>query len=337
MNDIQKYLKDVFGLDVLILSIDSGLLVKLPVYLTELYILTKMQILNRELIFARHKADVEIGVKQTYKHFQQIKKVLNLDVVLLSDQMMSYKRKRLIQQGINFLVPGKQLFLPVILMNLSENLGSSKKESSAGECLLPSSQLILLYHLFENDEGIGLEGFSFKEIAMKIGYSAMAISNAVDNLKNLSLVEVYGGKTKCLRFLHKKYDLWRMALDENRFINPIVKTIYIDNLPENYPFLKSNLSALSCYSDINSDSQQYYAIEKTEFYKLIKSGIIDEYNDYEGDYALEIWKYDPKILADKFSKSQQLVDPLSLYLCLLNSSEARVEMALDEIISKFIW
>jgi hypothetical protein len=337
MNDIQKYLKDVFGLDVLILSIDSGLLGKLPVYITELYVLTKIQILNSELIFARHKADIEMGVKQTYKHFQQIKKVLNLDVVLISDQMMSYKRKRLIQQGINFLVPGKQLFLPVLMMNLSENFGSSKKESSVGEYLLPSSQLILLYHLFKKDEGAELEGFSFKEIAMKIGYSAMAISNAVDNLKNLSLVEVYGGKTKYIRFLYKKYDLWRMALVENRFINPIIKTVYIDNLPENYPFLKSNLSALSCYSDINSANQQYYAIEKTEFYKLIKSGLIEAYNEYEGDYALEIWKYDPKILADKFSKSHQLVDPLSLYLCFMNSSEARIEIALDEIIAKFIW
>jgi hypothetical protein len=128
-----------------------------------------------------------------------------------------------------------------------------------------------------------------------------------------------------------------MALVENRFINPIIKTVYIDNLPENYPFLKSNLSALSCYSDINSANQQYYAIEKTEFYKLIKSGLIEAYNEYEGDYALEIWKYDPKILADKFSKSHQLVDPLSLYLCFMNSSEARIEIALDEIIAKFIW
>ena len=48
---------------------------------------------------------------------------------------------------------------------------------------------------------------------------------------------------------------------------------------------------------------------------------------------IEIWKYDPELLARK-----GVVDPLSLYMSMKNTKDERVEMmALDTLLEKFQW
>jgi hypothetical protein len=100
--------------------------------------------------------------------------------------------------------------------------------------------------------------------------------------------------------------------------------------------LQSNISALAGYSDINPDRQMYYAIEKTIFYGLQKSDALLNLNEYEGKYCIEVWKYDPEKLAKEITKENN-VDPLSLYLSLKDSQDERIEMALEQIIKKYVW
>ncbi len=92
--------------------------------------------------------------------------------------MTAINRGRLIQKGMNFIVPGKQLFLPDMLLDLRENFNerSSRKNK---EKLLTSAQYILLYHMLHRYEKVQLTDLSFKELAVKIGYTQVAISNAV--------------------------------------------------------------------------------------------------------------------------------------------------------------
>jgi hypothetical protein len=79
------------------------------------------------------------------------------------------------------------------------------------------------------------------------------------------------------------------------------------------------------------------AIEKTVFYGLQKSNALVNPNDYEGRYALEVWKYNPLVLVDELPNDRPVVDPLSLYLSVKDSTDERIEMALDKILEKFIW
>ena len=91
------------------------------------------------------------------------------------------------------------------------------------------------------------------------------------------------------------------------------------------------------YTDLNPSKQQYFAIEKTVFYGLQKSNALVNLNDYEGKYAIEVWKYDPLTLVDELPNDMAVVDPLSLYLSLRDSKDERIEMALEQIIEKNIW
>ena len=56
----------------------------------------------------------------------------------------------------------------------------------------------------------------------------------------------------------------------------------------------------------------------------------------EGRYCLEVWKYNPKQLANLVQDDYSVVDPLSLYLSLKNETDERIEMALEQIKTKFI-
>ena len=56
-------------------------------------------------------------------------------------------------------------------------------------------------------------------------------------------------------------------------------------------------------------------------------------NTTEGKYALEIWKYKPlNIVSDN-----TVVDPLSLYLSMQDIKDERIEMALDQMLKKYVW
>jgi hypothetical protein len=91
------------------------------------------------------------------------------------------------------------------------------------------------------------------------------------------------------------------------------------------------------YTDLNPSRQEYFAIEKPLFYGLQKGNALVNPNEYEGRYALEVWKYNPFTLVNELPMDRAVVDPLSLYLSLKSSRDERIEMALDQILEKFIW
>ena len=205
------------------------------------------------------------------------------------------------------------------------------------EKLLPSAQVLLLYHIIHRNSHWKIEEHPFKEIAQKLGYTPMAITNAIDNLKYHDLVEVQGEKEKFIRFRYDRHELWDVALDQDLLVNPVIKTVFVDEKPKNLLLLHSNASALPEYTDLNPGWQEYYAIEKTIFYDLQKSNALINPNEQEGRYALEIWKYNPRPLMDELANDMPVVDPLSLYLSVNDSRDERIEMALNQILEKFAW
>ncbi len=309
---------------------------KLPLYIHETFRLYRAGIFNTEIILAELKNDEEFSIQQTDKQIQQVKKQLNRKVVMVLEKVQAYTRKRLIEKGINFIVPGKQMYMPDLLIDLREiDVKSGTKRKS--EALLPSAQFLLIYHIIHRNQQWKMEEHSFKEIARKLNYTPMAITNAIDNLKDHTFIEVEGEKEKYIRFRYERKELWNMALQRNLLVNPVIKTVYVDEKPKDLFLLRSNASALSEYSELNSSRQEYFAIEKTVFYGLQKSNGLVNLNNYEGKYALEVWKYNPLPLIEELPNFHAVVDPLSLYLSMKQSRDERVEMELDQMLKKIIW
>jgi len=330
-----QYVSDTLGIQLIVKLLSKSELGALPVFIQSIYTLYNTSLFNREIVLAEMISE-DFSIHQTEKQLQLIKKQLNKKVILVLDQVQAYIRKRLIEKGINFVVPGKQLYLPELLVDLREGFVHPNK-TPKHESLLPSAQILLIYHLLHKQRAWGLEELTFKEIAKKLTYSPMAISKAIDNLKIHALVDVWGEKTKCIQFKHNGNALWNIVNSRHLLVNPVIKTVYGDALPKDLHLLKSNLSALSQYSDINEGDQTHYAIEKSVFYDLIKRKILIHLNEFEGSIALEIWKYDPAKITRYTNYDRNIVDPLSLYLSLKSVNDERIQLALYQLINNIVW
>lgn len=334
MLHLKHYIQETLGTDLNPEPIPKRGLGNLPMFIREAYHLYNATLYKQDLILAEVKEDEPLGIVQTAKQLHEIKKVFNKKVVLVGENITAINRKRLIENGINFIVPRKQMYLPDLLIDLRENF-SNKNKKDHGNKLLPSAQFILLYYILHRYDRKKLEEYTFKELAKKFNYTPMAITKAIDNLKDLELCTAEGTKEKYIRFNFERGELWNVALP--LMVNPVLKKVYVDEKPKKPFMLRCNASALPEYTDMNPDRQPFFAIEKTVFYDLQKNNVLVNANEHEGKYCLEVWKYDPRILAEDLHNDTPVVDPLSLYLSLRDSHDERIEMALEKIIEKNIW
>jgi DNA-binding MarR family transcriptional regulator len=333
VNKLIQYIKETIGIDFQMKSMPKNIRGKLPLYITERFDLHEIVLFNQVFILAESQEKSDISILQTEKQLLLVKNALNKKVILCLEELSAINRKKLIEKGINFIVPGKQLFLPEIWMDLRETFNESKTKKES-QRLLPSAQMIVLWHILHRNETI--EKYSFKQLAQKFNYTQMAITKAVEDLKFHELVTVEGRKEKFIRFISDRKNLWQNLEQEQLLTSPVLKKVFTDEKPD-VEMLPSNESALPEYTDMNPGSQICYAIDKNIFQKIEKKKPLLNANPYEGRYCLEVWKYNPVILADGLEYASKIVDPLSLYLSLKNSSDERIKMALDQIIEKTIW
>lgn len=331
MQNLKEYIRNVLGTDLKVEKIGRNQLNSIPFYIREGYTFYETTFYGHEFILVEAKEDMPVTTLQIEKQLQQIKDNFKRKVILVTENITVINRKRLIEKGINFIDPRKQLFLPGLLIDLRENFRMPEGKQNKGK-LLPSAQFILLYKILHRREEI--EQKNFKELSEKFGYTQMAITKAIENLKHHELCRVGGGKEKNIYFDKEITELWHDALP--LLVDPVLKKVYVDEIPRRPFLLNSNVSALPEYSDMSPGRQEYYAIEKHLFYSLQKTDQWKNLNVEEGRYCLEVWKYDPGKLAEGITDDRN-VDPLSLYLSLKETQDERVEMALNNIIEKYIW
>lgn len=336
VNYTVQYIEEALGVQIQIAPIEAVDQKRLPLYLRESYKLYRTTLFQTQLILAEETDAEGYTVARAEKNLHQLRNEFNQPVVLLLENVPAFTRKRLIEKQINFIVPKKQLYLPGLLVDLRERFDRPKPKLYK-EKLLPSAQLLLLFHLLNRNEHVNIELQSFKELARYLSYTPMAISNAVENLRINGLIDILGEKEKSIRFRYNRAALWANGIKNQFFTSPVLKTIYVDKLPESAVLLYSNMSALSEYTDLNPSRQIYYAIDKSNYYDWQKKKLLVNPNDVEGNFALEIWKYKPETLANLMGNSPVAVDPLSLLLSQQNSIDERLQMALNKIEELYIW
>lgn len=303
-------------------------------YLKEGYRWQQALLEDRQCLFAEMNARNDFGIAQMDKHFHQVQQVVGLPVIAVFPELEAYNRKRLIERHIAFVVPGKQMYIPEFLIDLKEYGGMTKKEHPR---LTPMGQLLFLFHILDKLQSRAIENKTFKELAPMLGTNPMGITRAVENLKHHQLIEVTGEKEKYIRFTTDKQQLWRLAKEKDILINPLLKRVYVDEKPKGARLFYCNMSALAEYTDMNPGTQDFFAIEKSIFYSLQKNKALTNINEQEGKYCVEVWKYNPETLAGVVTGQMQVVDPLSLYLSLEESTDERIEMALEQLIKKALW
>ncbi len=324
MERLKKYIKQVLGVELSIRKVPSNETVSLPFYLKSMFDIYRIYLFEKEVLIA-YVNDLQTTIKQIEKLWQNLNSYFNLPVIFVLEDIDSTSRRRLINKKFNFIVPGKQLFLPELLIDLKESYKVTYKYDNK---LLPSAQAILIYYLLYGKDHV--ENYSLKELAKKFHYSPMAITKAANNLMNFKICDIKGTKAKHLIFTKDRKKLWNDAL--SMMVNPVNNLVFTDELPQIKTLYKSNESALPAYTHLAESRQFYYAVPKIQYYQLQKEGKLKNINKEEGKYALEVWKYLPRVLTQN-----DCVDPLSLYLSLRNNEDERIQMALEQILKTYIW
>ena len=317
MNEIitaaAEYITRMTGEKLTVAPVDANAL-SLPLIVTAGYEYDEVTLFGVRVLLACQIEEMTTTPARLAAQSSRIRQAYPGTVAFVFSSMASYNVHRLIKKRVNFIIPGKQMFLPDLLLDLGRN-SESKPES---EEIPATAQLLVLYHLQKGNLG-GKHG---NELAEMLHTSPAGITRAVKWLCAHGLTAFTGGKYKTLQFLHEGKVLWDNALP--LLVSPVIRTVFTDEAIEG---VASGQNALAKYSMLVEANYHITAIGK-KTYQTIEPQTDSRF----GDNRIEVWKYDPELLAES-----GFVDKLSLYLSMRNDSDERTQKELKILLEEMIW
>lgn len=296
-------------------------LCNLPFYLGNEYQIFGIYIFNRRYacVFPKNVLNLK-----TYKiQKKKLEELLSLPIVLCIDNLSFQQRENLTINGIEFIEPNKQIFIPsigIILNDRQKSISNKKIERFS-----PQIQLCVLFFLYK----FGKE-HTAKEICQVTGLNGMAVSRGVAALSNLNLLSVRkSARTKYYKTRVSKVEY--LSAINHFLVSPVSRKFYARETDITNNGIKAGYTALSQITSITDDSIPTYAISKGE-YKLMQNQLL-EYSDEvvvsHKTVRIEVWKYSPTIYVNN-----GCVDKLSLYLSFERDIDERTEEALNELMKE---
>lgn len=259
------------------------------------------------------------------KHLAWFERRCGLRGIFATPAMEAYTRKRLIERKIPFIVPGNQLYIPDLGLDLREHFKKARQSVSK---IGPLTQVLTLQNLLQHPES---DGFTVTEIASRLPYSKMSMSRSIDELVSAGLAErAAEGRERRVHFLNAGQELWQNARPYMR--SPVKTRVYLEGLDEALQYA-AGLSALDELTQRNEASRQVWALSEKRWKEIQKSQnslrIVPEASREDAAIELEIWRYDPGLLS-----SGRCVDPLSLALSLNAETNAEYVNAIESRIDQ---
>ncbi|WP_035355247.1 hypothetical protein [Edaphobacter aggregans] len=300
-------------------------LTKLPLFLREKYQILRADLFGRKAFLAiQNNPDTSEPSPTEYaQDIERLRKVLFEDVILVIENVPSYVRNRMVQRHLPFIVPGTQMFLPMLMIDLREQY--PRRSTHPKDRLSPVAQVVVLYHLLRNP----LDNIPLNRIATELHYSAMAISKAHEELQSTGICEVErAGKSLFLRFKGNKTDVWHDA--EPSLATPVRRTEWARwGANAGAGAVEAGLTALSSYTMLTDESIPTFAMRDKHLVEALRRGdLFGSPNREDAEVRMESWSYDPMLL----SENRQVADPCSVYLSLRSSADERIQKELNTLI-----
>jgi len=322
LRQLQRYLHDVLDVQVSITEWDRAK--QLPPFLRERYAFSGMKLLGTNCLLLLDDNRTEQSPAVIRKHLDLLRDKHAGEVIYVRPQVSAYNRKRLIEQKVPFIVPGNQLYLPMLAMDLREHFRKVKSESAPFK---PATQALLLYLLLyeQHADVIPLE------MAKQLGYTPMTMTRAFDELEDAKLGSITAqGRERRLRRADARADIWATAQPFLR--SPVTQRLFV---PKNTPVagIRAGLTALSHYSMLAPPVYVSRALSREQWKELNGPGKLTVLPYAEpGAVEIQVWRYSPNLLAKK-----EFADPLSIYLSLKHDEDERTQGAMQEMIKTLGW
>jgi len=320
------YLATVTGAPHQARPVTQSALAGLPAELAQAYALAELQLFGHTVLLVSLQDDAQAGLAELARDREQLAAALGRPVVLVLPRLRAFERQRLIQRQVPFLVPGRQLFLPMLLVDLREAYPAAPRPPVVH--LSWVAQVLVLRQQLWDD----VAGRPLARLATMLGYSQAAISQAAAELLALKLCRpVVAGRTKRLEFAAP--DLWRQALPFLR--SPVKKRLALERLDESVKprAQRAGRTALADYLNLErGGAPEILALYDWEVRRRLAGGKCRACPlEADARAILECWGYPPGLLS-----AEAAVDPLSLYLSLRRDPEARLRQAADRLLSRSV-
>jgi DNA-binding MarR family transcriptional regulator len=296
----------------------------LPFFLLNAYDIHQVSLLEKDFIVLVAKHGEELTPATVKKHVDMVNSKLGMRSIFVDASISSFNRKRLIEYKVPFVIPGNQMYLPDLGVDLREHFS---KRISKPVVFGPSTQAVILFALTSPLIG----PVNPTQLADKLGYSRMAMTRSITEIESAELASVtIAGRERLVHFDKSRRDLWEKALPHMK--SPVKKHVWLNKI-DDLPLCRAGLSALAEYSMLAHPKMPEYAVAEKDWKTIQRkhSGDIAAHKD-EAACKLELWSYSPLL----FSKDG-IVDRFSLYLSLRTVEDERVESALETMMEDVPW
>jgi hypothetical protein len=297
----------------------------LPNFLRELYAFYRTKLLDTDTLLMVVKGNGEQTPATLVKQMQKVREKWPDELVFVNEAVSSLTRKRMVEQRIPFVIPGNQMYLPMLGVDLREHF---RRLRTSRTFFSPSTQVLILDAIYQTKEVTYTTG----ESAKRFDYSIMTMHRVFDELEQAGLGEhTVRGKERRVRFAGKGKVLWDTALPFMK--SPVKKSGYIVASIKKRPKTRSGLSALSEYSNLSPPESEVFAVEPDEWRLIQKDKmIVSTHSSGPGEFGIELWAYPPTRFGRK-----GIADPLSVYLTLKDSQDERIQAALQDLLKGITW
>ena len=296
----------------------------LPAYLTGQYDFFDVTVGNVHVLFLQ-SADEPVP-SAAKKHELALQQHWTGPVAFAFERITPRTRQRMVSEGLSFVVPDNQIYLPALGMNLRERYPARLQTADR---LRPSAQVLFLSLLANRSP----ESSTPSGLARRLGYTAMAMGQALNQLEDAKLVHVHKeGRERLFELAGQPTDLWHQA--QPLLASPVGRRHYLAGVaPSARKGLIAGLGALATYSALADPTVAVVALDRVTAKSLLDArGVQELPTAAEADLEVEVWTYQPGLLS-----GGPAVDRLSLYLSLRDDTDERVQSALDEMMRGVTW
>ena len=301
---------------------------KLPYFLQEAFEVRELKLLDRHILLAIEQRADRPRLANVRGQMDKLRQLAGMPVVYVTRTLASYERKRLIEQKVPFLVPGNQLYLPELGIDLREYF--RKPTVAAQTALSPATQAMLIAVLLRRPWRTEWQP---AEVVGELGYTPMTLSRAVKELTAAGIATLRTeGRVRSLHTERTAAQTWEHARPMLR--SPVKRRVWMLPPPKSRPrpLRLAGLSALARYSMLTEPQWPTYAVAPAEWKAATQAGFETLPEPLPGACEWELWHYSPALVRDS-----DTVDPLSLTLSLHGNQDERVQLALDELKGRFPW
>ncbi len=321
---IQHHVEDVLGLSLHLRTWTGAK--ALPSYLANRYEFLSGELLGSPCVLADSQGLQ--GADRVRKDFQTIREHAPASTVFVyvTDSLASYERRRLVELRIPFLVPGNQLYLPDLGVDLREHFRRHRQPKE--DALSPASQAVLILALLRPWQ----DTVHPLALASPLGYGAMTATRIAADWQEAGLAEPHErGRERWLQFLQGPRETWMKAQDVLR--TPVRATHWAVGTPPlaRQPRL-AGLSALASNTPLAAPTRPVRAMTQAQWKLALDSGLERVQANVLNADEYQIWRYEPALLPN-----QPTVDPLSLILSLRADADERVAQAREQLEDALPW